>query len=153
MRQTLGGDEARSGPELDLFGGNADCQHRLPQARRPDQGERPRLTDEGRIEIAQHDLPFELGAEAEVELLDAGGKGEAGRTETSLGSRRRPDRQLLLEHALEEISVAQLFLGSAIHPIVDHGSGAGELELGAQGDEIGAHARTSCTTSTCTQLS
>src|SRR5947208_3431781 len=37
--QSLGRDEACRGPELDLFGGNGDREHRLAESRWPHQGE------------------------------------------------------------------------------------------------------------------
>jgi hypothetical protein len=65
-------DEPSGGAELDVLGGDADHQHRLAQTGWSDQCQRPRLLDEGGIQVAQHDLPLELRTEAEVELLDGG---------------------------------------------------------------------------------
>jgi len=67
---------------------------------------------------------------AEVELLDTGGKGEAGGAQPPLGGRGRWDRELLLEDALEHVSIAQFFNGGPIKPVMHDGGCAGELELG-----------------------
>ena len=79
-------------------------QHRLAQARCPDQRQRARLLDEGRVQVAQDHLALELGAEAEVELLDGGRVREAGLAQPPLGRRVGAGDGLLLEQAVQEVA-------------------------------------------------
>ena len=64
----------------------------LPRPGGPIRVSVPAWLDEGGVQVAQHDLALEVGAEAEVELLDAGGEGKAGLAQPALGGGRRAPR-------------------------------------------------------------
>jgi hypothetical protein len=137
----------------DLLGGDADRQHGLAEAGGTDEGQRSRLLHEGRVEVAQDHLPFELGPEAEIELLDRGGEGEAGLAQPPLGLRRGPRGQFLLQKAGEEVGVARLLLGGAVEPGRQHGGGLVQVHGGEQAVRRGHRATSGSASSISTQAS
>ncbi len=88
------------------------------------------------VEVAQHDLPLELRAEAEVELLDGGGKGEGRVAQAALSRRGRPGGHLLIKQALEEVGVAQLLLSGAGQPGGQDGGGPLQMHQGQCGGQV-----------------
>jgi hypothetical protein len=107
----------------------------LAQPRRPHQGQRSGLGNEGGIEGAQDELALEVGAEAEVELLDARREGEAGLPQATLDQRLRAGGGFLLKEPLEEVGIGQFLAGSTVEPGGQHGRGVGQADLVEQWPE------------------
>jgi hypothetical protein len=113
----------------------------VPQAGRANQGQRARLVDESRVQVAQHDLPFEFGTEAEVELLDGRGKREAGLAQPLLGGGIGARGAFFFEQTLQEIGVAQLLGSSAVQPIGEHARRLVQAEVLEHGLEAASRSR------------
>ena len=115
--QLLSGDKPSRGTHLDVLGGDADRQHRLAQTGWSDQRQRPRLLDEGGVQVAQHHLSFELGTVTKVELLDGGRVRKAGLAQSLLCGSVAPRDAFLLEQAVQEVGIRQLLARGTVEPI------------------------------------
>ena len=121
----------------------------LPRAGWSDERQRASLLDEGGIQVAQHDLALELGTEAEVELLDGGRVRKAGLAQPLLGGGVGARDALLLEHAVQEVGVAELLARRTVQPIWQHRRRLTQAQLLQQrfeccrGFRSGDHQRTS----------
>ena len=68
--QRLDGGEAHGVAALEQRQADGDREVGLAETRRPDETERVALGDEAIVEIAQKDLAAELGAQAEIEVVE-----------------------------------------------------------------------------------
>src|SRR5579859_1746106 len=113
---------------------------RLAQATGADQDQDAGLLDEGTGEEAHHHCPLEFGPQAEVELLQGGGEGKAGRFELAADLVLLPAEQVFAEHLLQELPVAELVLLGMANPGRVDLPDAAELKMGEFLLQIGAHA-------------
>src|SRR5438093_11767195 len=90
--------------------------------------ERP-LGDEAVVEVAEHDLAVELGAEPEVEFVERLLEGEGGVLEPAADLIVFASQELLLEQAPQEVRVRHLLGRRAVEPFLVDLADAGELEL------------------------
>src|SRR5205814_289213 len=108
----------------------------------------PSLLDEGRVQVAQHDLTLEFGTEAEIELLDGGCIREAGLAQPFLSGSSGPRHALLLEQTVQEVGIRQFLARGPVQPIRQHRRGLVQAQLLQQrferrGLRSGNHQRTS----------
>src|SRR5260370_623385 len=135
--QLLRRDKPSGSAHLDVLGSDANRQHRLAQAGWSDQRQRPRLLDERWVQVAQHHLAFELGTEAEVELLDGGRIRKAGLTQPLLSGGVGPCDAFLLEQAVQEVGIRQLLARGTVEPIWQHRRRLAQAQLLQQRFERG----------------
>ena len=103
---------------------------RLAQATRPDQDQGAGLLNERTVKEAHHDGTLEFGTQREVELLQGGGEGEAGRFELAADLVLLATDHLLGEQLVEELAVAHALLLGMADPLGVDIPDARQFELG-----------------------
>ena len=123
------GGEAHEVAALEEREPDTDRQVRLAESRGPDQDEGAPLGDEAVVEVAEHDLAVELGAEPEVEFVERLLEGEGGVLEPAADLIVLASQELLLEQAPQEVRVRHLLGRRAVEPLLMDLADARELEL------------------------
>src|SRR6184192_1790301 len=123
------GGEADEVAALEEREPDADRQVRLAEPGGPDQDEGAALRDETVVEVPQHDLAVELGAEPEVEFVERLLEGEGRIIEPAADLIVLAGQELLLEQATQEVRVRHLLGRRAVEPLLMDLADASELEL------------------------